>query len=224
MLCHISNSPTALPAGVSRCHSDAWIAAASATATEKGASGVAGGTAALIAEGASGVGFAVMPQTAIYVAGNAIVIAGGIVLAAGSAKTLVKDEYLLLMAQEEARQGVESAEPEGGAETNNKITTSEHAEIRGSQGRNVNTAINDLNKVKPSNVYLQDDGRYVIKGSNGRVHIMEPDGEIVTTMNNVTNFNKRVSSGRYVPLTEEQKADFAKKFSSYLNNAWSSYK
>ena len=122
------------------------------------------------------------------------------------------------------KNGVESAEPEGGSETNNKITTSGHAEIRGSQGRNVNTAINDLNKVKPSNVYLQDDGRYVIKGSNGRVHIMEPDGEIVTTMNNVTNFNKRVSSGRYVPLTEEQKADFAKKFSSYLNNAWSSYK
>ena len=78
--------------------------------------------------------------------------------------------------------------------------------------------------MKPSNIYLQDDGRYVIKGSNGRVHIMEPDGEIVITMNNVTNFNKRVSSGRYVPLTEEQKADLAKKFSSYLNNAWSSYK
>ena len=117
-----------------------------------------------------------------------------------------------------------SVSAKGDSETGNKITKSEHAEIRGSQGRNVNTAINDLNKAKPSNIYLQEDGRYVIKGSNGRVHIMEPDGEIVTTMNNVANFNKRVSSGRYMPLTEAQKADFAQKFGSYLNNAWSSYK
>ena len=113
---------------------------------------------------------------------------------------------------------------ESGTDAGNKITKSEHAELRGSQGRNVNTAINDLNKTQPSNIYLQDDGRYVIKGSNGRVHIMEPDGEIVTTMNNVTNFNKRISSGRYMPLTEAQKADFAQKFGSYLNDAWSSYK
>ena len=71
-----------------------------------------------------------------------------------------------------------------------KITKSEHAQIRATQGRNVNTVINDLNKAKPSNIYLQDDGRYVIKGSNGRVHILESDGELVTTMNNVTNFDR----------------------------------
>ena len=110
------------------------------------------------------------------------------------------------------------------AASEKKITKSEHAQIRSSQGRNVNTAINDLNRAKPSNIYLQDDGRYVIKGANGRVHIMEVDGEIVTTMNNVTNFNKRVSSGRYVSLTESQKIDFARKFGSYLNSSWSSYK
>ena len=70
---------------------------------------------------------------------------------------------------------------------------------------------------------MQKNGRYVIKGLNGRVHITEPDGELVTTMNNVTNFNKRVSSGRYMILTETEKAQFADKFGSYLDKSWSSY-
>ena len=112
----------------------------------------------------------------------------------------------------------------GSARIPGSITKSEHAQIRSSQGRNVNTAINDLNKAKPSNIYLQNDGRYVIKGANGRVHILEPGGELVTTMNSVQNFAKRVSRGQYSPLTESEKMSFASKFGSYLNNAWSSYK
>ena len=39
---------------------------------------------------------------------------------------------------------------------------------------------------------------------------MEQDGEIVTTMNNVTNFKKRVSSGKYIPLSEAQKKNSSK--------------
>lgn len=58
----------------------------------------------------------------------------------------------------------------------------------------------------------------------GRVHILEPDGEFVTTMNKGTNFEKRVSNGRYSPLTESKKIKFAQEFDSYLNNSWSSYK
>lgn len=59
----------------------------------------------------------------------------------------------------------------------------------------------------------------MIKGFHDCIHIMKPDREIVTIMNNVTNFNKRVSSGGYVPLTEASKAHFAKKFGSYLNSS-----
>ena len=70
---------------------------------------------------------------------------------------------------------------------------------------------------------MQDDGRYVIKGNNGRVHILEPDGEVVTTMKNVTNFDYRVQSGRYTPLSEAEKYEFAQKFSQYLNSSWSEY-
>lgn len=110
------------------------------------------------------------------------------------------------------------------AEDVKKITRSDHAVLRTSQGRNVHMAINDLNKAKPADVYMQEDGRYIIKGAGNRVHVLEPDGEIVTTMNNVTNFKKRVARNQYMPLTESQKVEFAKNFGEYLNSSWSSYK
>lgn len=99
-----------------------------------------------------------------------------------------------------------------------------HAEIRSSQGRNVSNAINDVNRATPSKIYMQADGRYVVQGNNGRVHILEQNGEIVTTMNKVTNFNDRVRKGRYIPLAESQKMDFVKKFDQYLNSSWNSYR
>lgn len=71
---------------------------------------------------------------------------------------------------------------------------------------------------------MQDDGRFVVQGNNGRVHILEQNGEIVTTMNKVTNFTDRVRIGRYIPLTESQKKDFVKKFDRYLNSSWDSYR
>lgn len=107
--------------------------------------------------------------------------------------------------------------------TRKKTTKSEHAVLRESQGRNINTVIGDLNQATPSRIFTQEDGRYVIRGGNGRVHILEPDGEIVTTMNKVTNFMKRVISGRYQSLSESEKYEFAKKFSKYLNSSWNEY-
>lgn len=71
-----------------------------------------------------------------------------------------------------------------------------HAEIRSSQGRNVSNAINDVNRETPSKIYMQNDERYVVQGNNGRVHVLEQSGEIVTTMNKVTNFIDRVRKGR----------------------------
>ena len=54
--------------------------------------------------------------------------------------------------------------------------------------------------------------------------VAEQNGEIVTTMNNVTNFNDRVLKGRYTPLTQSQKLDFAKRFNEYLNSSWDIYR
>ena len=81
-----------------------------------------------------------------------------------------------------------------------------------------------MNKAKTSDVYIQvDDGRYVVKGSNGRVHIWETYGELVTTMNNVTNFKKRVTNGRYVTPTMKQLKAFVDVFEEYLNKSWGGF-
>ena len=102
---------------------------------------------------------------------------------------------------------------------------SDHAKHRQAEGRNVGTAGHDLNNARPSDVYIQNnDGRYVLKGNDGRVHIFEPDGELVTTMNKVTNFSKRVSSGRYSPLSLKQISEFIEIFGEFLNKNWNGYR
>ena len=107
----------------------------------------------------------------------------------------------------------------------NYLDKSDHAKHRQAEGRNVGTAGHDLNNARPSDVYIQNnDGRYVLKGNNGRVHIFEPDGELVTTMNKVTNFSKRVSSGRYSPLSLKQISEFIEIFGEFLNKNWNGYR
>jgi len=73
-----------------------------------------------------------------------------------------------------------------------------HAVVRAGQGRNVNTVISDIQKARPSDVFIQEDGRWVIRGSNGRAHILEPNGEIVTSFSGVstTNVQHRIKTGR----------------------------
>ena len=102
------------------------------------------------------------------------------------------------------------------------ITKSDHTVIRSSQGRNVNTAINDVQRARPADILIQDDGHWVIRGQNGRIHILEPDGEIVTTMDKVTNSNvqQRIASGRWSPLTLGEEELFKQLFSKYVNWDW----
>jgi len=106
----------------------------------------------------------------------------------------------------------------GMGNTTNSITRSEHAQIRAAQGRNVNTTINDVQRARRADVLIQDDGRWVVRGQNGRVHILEKDGEIVTTMNKVTDANvkTRIRDGRWSRLTLEQEQQFSSGFSKYV--------
>ena len=102
---------------------------------------------------------------------------------------------------------------------------SDHAKQQQAKGRNVGTVGHDLNNAKPSDVYIQSaDGRYVLRGNNGRVHIFEPYGELVTTMNKVTNFSKRVKSGRYSSLSFKQISEFIEIFDEFLNKSWNEYR
>ena len=115
--------------------------------------------------------------------------------------------------------GGSSAGGTSGAKGASTIVKSDHAVIRNSQGRRVSSVINDVQRARPADVFLQDDGRWVVRGQNGRVHILEPNGEVVTTMSNVTraNLNQRIANERWMRLTLEQETLFGEIFSNYVN-------
>ncbi len=56
-----------------------------------------------------------------------------------------------------------------------------HAEQRAQAGRPVSAGRGDAQNAKRSEIYVQDDGRWVVKGDNGRLNVFEPNGERVTT-------------------------------------------
>jgi hypothetical protein len=100
---------------------------------------------------------------------------------------------------------------------NAEITRGEHAEIRNKQGRPVGQVINDIENSRPSDILVQDDGRWVVLGPNGRVHIIEPDGEVVTSYKNPrNNTTKRIKDGRWGRPSSEKLQEFRGKFSNYF--------
>ncbi|QYM92797.1 VENN motif pre-toxin domain-containing protein [Dickeya zeae] len=99
----------------------------------------------------------------------------------------------------------------------NKITQVEHASIRNKEGRPVGSVINDVQKSRPADILVQDDGRWVILGSNGRVHLVEQNGEVVTSFENPNkNTAQRINSGRWHRATNDELSNFKDKFSDYV--------
>ncbi|MBA5601510.1 hemagglutinin repeat-containing protein [Pectobacterium aroidearum] len=102
-------------------------------------------------------------------------------------------------------------------ESGNKITQGEHATIRNKEGRPVGSVINDVQNSRPSDILVQDDGRWVVLGPKGRVHIIEPNGEVVTSMQNPKqNTNNRLQDGRWEKLNNDKLQEFKDKFSDYV--------
>ena len=100
----------------------------------------------------------------------------------------------------------------------NDITRSTHAQIRSEQGRSVSTVVNDVQRARPSDILIQDDGRWVVRGQHGRVHILEPGGVHVTTFNpSNSNVLDRVATQQWNRLTLEQERVFRESFSNYVN-------
>src|SRR4051794_30392762 len=63
------------------------------------------------------------------------------------------------------------------------IVPSPHAKLRSRQGRPIGRVVNDVQRAGPNDVFVQpDDGRYVVRGPNAREHIIEADGEHVTSV------------------------------------------
>ncbi|MEY0133899.1 hypothetical protein AB7W20_22130 [Providencia rettgeri] len=99
----------------------------------------------------------------------------------------------------------------------NKITQGEHAGIRNKEGRPVSSVINDVQKSRPSDILIQDDGRWVVKGNDGRIHLIEPDGEVVSSFKNSDrNTAQRTRDGRWNRPSNEKLDEFKEKFSDYV--------
>lgn len=87
------------------------------------------------------------------------------------------------------------------------ITRSGHARLRSRQGRPIGQVVNDVQRAGPNDVFVQpDDGRYVVRGPNAREHIIEPDGEHVTSIQPRTDsaHRARLRAGTIRPATPEE--------------------
>jgi hypothetical protein len=103
------------------------------------------------------------------------------------------------------------AKPELKPEPNR--THSDHAVQRGKEGRRTGPAFGDAQKAKRPDVYKQRDGRYVVRGRNGREHIFEPDGTHKTSIDRTKAAHEgKVRSGERTPVTEQEYEEFKKIF------------
>jgi len=98
--------------------------------------------------------------------------------------------------------------PEGGEDQpeNRGIPKSEHARLRSRQRRPTGAVVNDLQRAGPLDVFIQsDDGRFVVRGGRGREHILERDGEHVTSVRRSDAAHQaRLRDGTVRPATEEE--------------------
>lgn len=99
------------------------------------------------------------------------------------------------------------SQPPDGPEDDGEITRSDHARIRAGEGRPVGQVVNDVQRAGPADVFVQpEDGRYVVRGPNAREHILEPDGEHVTSIRPRTDsaHKARLRAGTIRPATAEE--------------------
>jgi hypothetical protein len=101
---------------------------------------------------------------------------------------------------------VNDPKPDPG-ESQEGIDRSGHARLRAGQGRPIGQVVTDLQRAGPNDVFIQvKDGRYVVRGGNAREHILEPDGEHVTSIQPRSNaaHRARLKSGKIRPATVEE--------------------
>ena len=87
------------------------------------------------------------------------------------------------------------------------ISRSDHARVRSRQGRPIGQVVNDVQRAGPNDVFVQpDDGRYVVRGPNAREHVIEPDGEHVTSVQPRTDsaHRARLRAGKIRPATPDE--------------------
>lgn len=99
----------------------------------------------------------------------------------------------------------EPASNNGGEQGQEGITRSEHARLRSAQGRPIGEVVNDIQRAAPRDVFVQlDDSRFVVRGPRGREHIIEANGEHVTSVRRPDAAHQaRLRDGSIRPATNE---------------------
>ncbi|MBY0515199.1 MAG: hypothetical protein K2P78_14995 [Gemmataceae bacterium] len=98
-------------------------------------------------------------------------------------------------------------DPPAGNESAPELHRSDHARLRARQGRPVGQVVNDVQRAGPGDVFVQpEDGRYVVRGPNAREHVIEPDGEHVTSVQPRTDsaHRARLRAGTIRPATPDE--------------------
>lgn len=86
---------------------------------------------------------------------------------------------------------------------------SDHSKQRGEEGRPVQVAFNNAQSVNVSNLFVQSDGRFVVRGSKAREHIFESSGELVTSLVRLNKLHQRkIQRKKRQPVTEQQFIEF----------------
>jgi len=84
-------------------------------------------------------------------------------------------------------------------------THSEHAKERSAEGRRTGPAFGDAQRARQADVYVQPDGRYVVRGPRGREHIFERDGTHVTSIDRSARAHQgKVDGGERMPITSDE--------------------
>lgn len=86
------------------------------------------------------------------------------------------------------------------------LIRSGHASLRSGQGRPIGTVLNDVQRAGKGDVFVQpDDSRFVVRGPKAREHIIEPDGEHVTSLRRPDAAHQaRLRDVKIRPATEEE--------------------
>ena len=103
----------------------------------------------------------------------------------------------------------DATDPPDDAADPQPISRSDHARLRSGQGRPIGQVVNDIQRAGPNDVFVQvEDGRYVVRGPNAREHVLEPDGEHVTSVQPRTDaaHKARLRRGTIRPATAEELA------------------
>jgi hypothetical protein len=82
---------------------------------------------------------------------------------------------------------------------------SDHAKERAQEGRPVREGEADVQRANQSDVFVQEDGRFVVRGARGREHIFEANGEHITSVvrTNAAHL-QRLKAGSIRPATTQE--------------------